>query len=94
VAFFGEIDICAIEETSATEYAHYTRKFAIQNLNNTTSLIGSVTTIGTDSESDSAYDILIDADDVADKLRVQVTGDSEKTLRWIGFVRGCEIDIA
>jgi hypothetical protein len=94
VAFFGEIDICAIEETSATEYAHYTRKFAIQNLNNTTSLIGSVTTIGTDSESDSAYDILIDADDVAYKLRVRVTGDSEKTLRWIGFVRGCEIDIA
>jgi len=94
VALFGQVEICAIEETNATEAAHYIRKFAIQNLGGTTTLIGTVTTIGTDYESDAGYDVAITADDASDYLKIEVTGDSSKTLRWLAIVRGCEMDIA
>jgi hypothetical protein len=94
VALFGQVEICAIEEGTATEAAHYIRKFAIQNLGGTTSLIGSVTTVGTDHESQAGYDVSITADDTSDYLKISVTGDSSKTLRWLAVVRGCEMDIA
>jgi hypothetical protein len=93
VALFGTIEIAAIEETNATEAAHYIRKFAIQNLGGTTSIIGAVTTIGTDYESDAGYDVSITADNAGDFLKVEVTGDSTKTLRWIAAVRGIEMAI-
>ena len=93
-ALFGQIEICAIEETNATEAAHYIRKFAIQNLAGTTTLIGSVTTIGTDEESDAGYDVSITADDSTNSLSILVTGDSSKTLRWVGVLRGTEIEIS
>lgn len=93
VALFGTIEIAAIEETNATEAAHYIRKFAIQNLGGTTSLIGTVTTIGTDYESDAGYDVSITADNTGDFLKVEITGDSTKTLRWIAAVRGIEMAI-
>jgi hypothetical protein len=94
VALFGQVEICAIEETSATEAAHYVRKFGIQNLGGTTTLIGSVTTIGTDYESDAGYDVDITADDTSDYLKISVTGDSSKNLRWLAVVRGCEMEIS
>jgi hypothetical protein len=94
VALFGQVEICAIEEATATEAAHYIRKFAIQNLGGTTSLIGSVTTVGTDHESQAGYDASITADNTSDYLKISVTGDSSKTLRWLAVVRGCEMDIA
>ena len=94
VALFGQIEICAIEETNATETAHFIRKFAIQNLGGSTSLIGSVTTVGTDYESDSGYDVSITADDTSDYLKIEVTGDASKTLRWMAVVRGTEMDIS
>ena len=93
IALFGQVEICAIEQTNATEAAHYIRKFAIQNLGGTTSLIGSVTTVGTDYESQAGYDIAITADNTSDYLKISVTGDSSKTLRWIAVVRGCEMSI-
>ncbi len=93
VSLFGTMEICAIEETNATEAAHYIRKFAIQNLAGTTSLIGTVTTVGTDYESDAGYDVAITADNTGDFLKVEVTGDSAKTLRWLALVRGVEISI-
>ena len=93
IALFGQVEICAIEETNATEAVHYIRKFAIQNLGGATSLIGSVTTVGTDHESQAGYDVAITADDTSDYLKISVTGDSSKTLRWIAVVRGCEMSI-
>lgn len=93
VAVFGTIEICAIEEANATEAAHYIRKFAIQNLGGTTQLIGTVTSIGTDYESDSGYDVSITADNTNDLLKVEVTGDSSKTLRWLAVIKAIEIAI-
>jgi len=92
-ALFGTIEIAAIESTNATEAAHYIRKFAIQNLGGTTSLIGTVTTVATDYESDAGYEVSITADNTGNFLKVEVTGDSTKTLRWVACVRGIEIAI-
>ncbi len=93
IALFGQIEICAIEETTATEAAHYFRKFAIQNLGGTTTFLGSVTTIGTDYESDSDYDVSVTADNASDSLQITVTGDTSKVLRWVATIRGTEIQI-
>ncbi len=94
VALFGTIEICAVEEVNATAGAHYLRKFAIQNLAGTTSLIGSVTAIGTDEESNAGYGVEVSADNSTSSLRVDVTGDPSKTLRWVAVVRGTEIEIS
>jgi hypothetical protein len=93
IALFGQIEICAVEETTATEAAHYFRKFAIQNLGGATTLIGTVTTIGTDYESDSDYDVSVTADNASDSLQITVTGDTSKVLRWVATIRGTEIQI-
>lgn len=94
VVLFGVVEICAIEETNATEAVHYLRKFSIQNLSGSTSLVGSVTTVGTDYESDSGLDVSITADDNSDYLKISVTGSASKTLRWVATVRGTEIEIS
>lgn len=92
VALFGTVEIIAVEEADATEYAHYIRKFGIQNLNGTTTLVGSVSTVGTDEESDAGYDVSITADNTFDYLKISVTGDSSKTLRWAAVLRGVEVN--
>ena len=94
VVMFGVVEVCAIEETNATEAAHYLRKFSIQNLGGSTSLVGSVTTVGTDYESDSGLDVSITADDISDYLKISVTGSASKTLRWVATIRGTEIEIS
>ena len=92
VILFGSIEICAIEETNATESAHYIKKFAVQNLNGTATMVGSITTIGTDHESQSSYGVDITA--FSNSLKISVTGDASKTLRWMATVRGTEMDIS
>jgi hypothetical protein len=94
IAMFGQIDICAIQETTGVEAAHYIRKFGIKNVDGTTELIGTVTTIGTDYESSSGLDVAITADNTNDLLNVSVTGIASTTLRWVGVVRATEVEIA
>ena len=36
----------------------------------------------------------ITADSGSNYLKIEVTGDSAKTLRWVATVRGTEMDIA
>ena len=71
--------------------AHYIRKVAIKNVGGTTSLIGTVSTIGTDVEDNVSYDVLIQADNTNDALQVQVTGVVGETLRWTIHIEGVEI---
>jgi hypothetical protein len=94
IAMFGQIDICAIQETTGVEAAHYIRKFGIKNVGGTTELIGSVTSIGTDYESSAGLDVTITADNTNDLLNVSVTGIASTTLRWVGVVRATEVEIA
>jgi hypothetical protein len=93
VILYGTIEVSAIEVTTAVESAFYVRKFGIQNLGGTTTLVGSVTTIGTDHESSAGMDVAITADDTGDFLKVEVTGLAATTLRWMAVVRGAEMAI-
>ena len=94
IAIFGTIDICAIQESTGVEAAHYIRKFGIRNIAGTTELMGSVTTIGTDYESSAGLDVSITADNTNDLLSIFVTGLASTNLRWVGVVRATEVEIS
>jgi hypothetical protein len=94
IAIFGTIDICAIQESTGVEAAHYIRKFGIRNIGGTTELMGSVTTIGTDYESSAGLDVSITADNTNDLLSIFVTGLASTNLRWVGVVRATEVEIS
>jgi hypothetical protein len=87
-ALFATVEIVAIEPSTATEAAHFIRKFAMKKIGGSASLIGNVTTIGTDYKSDEGYAVTIATGGIS------VTGDQTKTLRWAATVRGTELAIA
>jgi hypothetical protein len=90
-ALFATVEIVAIEPSTATEAAHFIRKFAMKKVGGTASLIGNVTTIGTDYKSDEGYAVAITPGVTGG---ISVTGDETKTLRWAATVRGTELAIA
>ena len=92
IACFGIAEICAFQE-SGNNYAFFVRKFSIANRGGSTSLLGSITTIGTDHKSESEYDVLITADDSIDSLVFTVTGKNSVNLRWAITIRGTEFSI-
>lgn len=71
--------------------ACYKRKVAIKNVGGTTSLVGSVETIGTDIEDNASTDVTITADNTNDALDISVTGIAAETWRWVAVVEGLEI---
>jgi hypothetical protein len=89
-AMFVTINIAGIT-SGGTSAAHYIRKVAIKNVGGTTSLIGTVSTIGTDVEGNSSYDVTITADDTNSALDIQVTGAVGDTMRWTIHISGVEI---
>jgi hypothetical protein len=84
------INISGIRSTGATG-AHYIRKVMIKNVGGTTSLVGTVSTIGTDVEDVAGYDVSITANDTTDTLDVVVTGATDEIIRWTAVVQGLEI---
>lgn len=89
-ALFATITIAGIIN-SGTKAVHYCRKVAIKNVSNTTSLIGTVSVVGTDVEDDAAYDVAITADNTNKALQINVTGKASETIRWVAHVEGVEI---
>ena len=89
-AMFLTINIGGIVSTGSGG-AHYIRKVAIKNVGGVTSLIDSVSTIGTDVETNASYDVTITADDTNDALSVKVTGVDGETIRWTIHIQGVEI---
>lgn len=77
-------------KSDGTAAAFYTRKGCIKNVGGTTTLVGSIETIGTDIE-DSATAVAITADDTNDALDIQVTGIAAETWRWVAVIEGVEI---
>jgi hypothetical protein len=71
--------------------AVYVRRVAIKNVGGTTSLVGSVETIGTDIEDNPSTDIAITADNTNDALQINVTGIASETWRWVAVVEGVEV---
>lgn len=80
-----------VTAASSSNTAAYMRKACIRNNAGTTALVGSVETIGTDIETDSAWDISVTANDTSDSLQVQVTGAAATTIRWLGNIHGLEL---
>jgi hypothetical protein len=80
-------------KTDGTQAAHYVRKVAIQNVGGTAQIIGSVSTIGTDMETQAGYDVLITADNGSKSLVITVYGVAGETIRWIAHVSAVETAI-
>lgn len=88
-AIFATVTICGIG-TDGINTAHYVRKVAIKRVDEDVSLIGSVSTIGTDFESNAGYDVSITANNINKTLDITVTGSASDTMRWVAVVDGIQ----
>jgi hypothetical protein len=84
----GTINIAGIK-SDGTAAASYIRQFSIKNVAGTTSLVGTVNTIGTDEAASTS--ISITANDTNDALKVEVTGIASETWRWVAAVDVVEV---
>jgi len=87
---FAMVSIAGVKSDGSSA-ACYCRKVAIKNVSGTTSLVGSVETIGTDHEDNASTDVAITADNTNDSLEITVTGIGAETWRWVAHVEGLEI---
>jgi hypothetical protein len=76
-------------KSGGTAVASYMRQVTIKRVGNTTSLVGTVNTIGTDEAASTS--IAITADDTNDALDIAVTGIASETWRWSATVYGIEM---
>ena len=76
-------------KSDGTAVANYMRQVCIKNVGGTTSLVGTVNTIGTDEAAGTS--IAITADNTNDALDIAVTGIASETWRWSATVYGIEI---
>jgi hypothetical protein len=85
---------CRVEihgiRSDGSAVSSYERRVIIKNVGGTTSLVGSVLTIGTDHE-DAATAIDITADDTNDSMKVTVTGIASQTWRWMASIESLEL---
>lgn len=84
----GIVQVTAVK-SDGTLVAHYIRQVVIKNVSGTTSLVGSVNTIGTDTAAGTS--ISITADDTNDALAISVTGIAAETWRWTACFEGLNI---
>ena len=86
------INICTTKQ-GLGEQAMFVRKGYIKNVAGTTSLIGTIETIGTDIKTAGATttDVAITANDTNDALQVNVTGVAAENWRWVASVDAVEI---
>jgi hypothetical protein len=93
----GKILACTVNvsgiKSDGSLGAHYIKKVMIKNVGGTTSLVGTVSTVGSDVEDAgaSAWDVTITADNTNDALDIKVTGAVSTTIRWVAVVQGLEI---
>jgi len=76
-------------KSDGTAVASFMRQVCIKNVGGTTSLVGTVNTIGTDEAAGTS--IAITADDTNDALQISVTGVTSETWRWVAVVYGVEL---
>lgn len=87
-ALYGTVKIIGMKSDGSVA-ATYTRQVAIKNAAGTTSLIGTVNTLGTDETGSTS--ISITADDTNDALNISPTGITSETWRWVAVFDGVEI---
>lgn len=76
----GLLTIVGTKSDGAT-VASYMRQVTIKNVGGTTSLVGSVNTVGVDEAGGTS--IAITANDTNDALKIEATGVSAQTFRWV-----------
>jgi hypothetical protein len=76
-------------KSDGSAVASYMRQVTIKNVGGTTSLVGTVNTIGTDEAASTS--IAITADNTNDALDIAVTGITSETWRWSATVYGIEM---
>lgn len=76
-------------KSDGTSVATYIRQAAIKNVAGTTSLVGDIITIGNDTAAGTS--VSITADDTNDALKIDVTGITSETWRWVATVEGVEV---
>ncbi len=69
--------------------AHFVRQVAIKNVSGTTSLVYAAATVGTDNAAGTS--IAISADDANDTLKIEPTGITGETWRWLVRVDAIEL---
>ena len=77
--------------TTGTVGCMFKRMALIHRENNTTALIGAVKTIGEDIKSDAGLDVVIDADDANESLRVKVIGLAGVSIKWFAVLDFLEL---
>jgi hypothetical protein len=90
--YFMDINISAVESGGGNA-AFYHRKLIIKNVSGTTSLSGSVITVGTDIETNAAWNVSIAADNTNDRLAITVTGAAATTIGWAAIIDAREASI-
>jgi hypothetical protein len=76
-------------KSDGSAVARYLRQVTIKRVGSTTSLVGSVATLGTDEAAGTSINIT--ADDTNESLKVAVTGIASETWRWHAVFIGNEM---
>lgn len=80
--YYWAIDVrIAGMQTDGSNAAYYHRKCILKNVSGTVSLSGTVQTMGTDIETDAAWDIQLTADNTNKGLKIEVKGNSQD-ISW------------
>jgi len=77
--------------TTGTVGCMFKRMALIHRESNTTALIGTVKTIGEDIKSDAGLDVIIDANDANETLRVKVIGLAGVSIKWFAVLDFLEL---
>ena len=86
--FAFTINISGVK-SNGTAVAHYLRQYCLKNVAGTTSEVYAPVTIGTDNAAGTT--IALSANDTNDALKVEVTGITGETWRWVASVDAVEI---
>lgn len=73
--------------TGGTDNAVYHRRCCIKrDAANNTVLVGAVQVVGTDIESNPAWDVSLASDDTNESLQILVTGAAATSIRWVAEI--------
>lgn len=83
-------------KSDGSESAMFNRKCLIQRTGSTTSLVGVVQSIGSDTGSNSGapptgWDVTITADDTSECLKIEGTGVAATNIRWVATIDVSEV---
>jgi hypothetical protein len=76
-------------KSDGTAVAHYVRQYSIKNVGGTTSEVYAAVTVGTDNAAGTS--IALSANDTNDALKIEVTGVTDETWRWVASVDAVEV---